>query len=207
MTAAVTTGRTGRVDLDLILDLVEPSARVLDVGCGDGLLLEALVDGRGCEGRGLELSQAGVNMSVARGLSVIQGDADTDLADFPDQSFDYAILSQTLQATREPRTVLRELVRIGRHAIVSLPNFGYWRVRWSLLATGRMPVTTALPQSWFDTPNIHLCTIQDFLDLALLEGLVVERAVAFDAGGRRRDIRSQRLANIFGQQAVFLLRR
>ena len=146
--------------------MIPPGARVLDVGCGDGALLEYLVHELGADGRGIELSQAGVNACVARGLSVIQGDADTDLKDYPSDAFDVAVLSQTLQATRAPRKVLGELVRIGRRAIVSFPNFGHWRVRWRLFYGGRMPNTPSLPDEWYATPNIHLCTILDFEDLA-----------------------------------------
>ena len=140
---------TIRVDLLVIADLIESGARVLDVGCGDGALLHYLADNKDVDGRGLEISQAGVNACVSQGLSVVQGDADTDLSAYPDQAFDYVVLSQTLQATRNPRQVVLELVRIGRHAIVSFPNFGYWRIRWQLLARGRMPETEALNQAWY----------------------------------------------------------
>ncbi len=129
----------GRFDLSVVADMVEPGSRVLDVGCGDGLLLQLLAGRKNVDGRGVELSQRGVNDCVAKGLSVIQGDADTDLADYPEDSFDYVILSQTLQATQRPRVVLDHMLRIGRSAIVSFPNFGHWRVRTELLLTGRMP--------------------------------------------------------------------
>ena len=158
-------GDTIRVDLLVIADLIEAGARVLDIGCGDGALLHYLAHNKDVDGRGIEISQAGVNACVRHGLSVLQGDADTDLRDYPDQAFDYVVLSQTLQATRNPREVLFELVRIGRHAIVSFPNFGYWRIRWQLFARGRMPETEALAQAWYETPNIHLCTIRDFVIL------------------------------------------
>ena len=139
---------------------------MLDVGCGDGELLRLLMDERDVDGRGIELSQHGVNDCVAKGLSVIQGDADADLADYPDDGFDYVILSQTLQATRHPRVVLEHMLRIGRRAIVSVPNFGHWSVRAQLALRGRMPVTQNLAHSWYDTPNIHFCTIADFVTLA-----------------------------------------
>ena len=139
---------------------------MLDVGCGDGELLRLLVEERDVDGRGIELSQQGVNDCVAKGLSVIQGDADADLDDYPTDAFDYVILSQTLQATRQPRVVLEHLLRIGRRAIVSVPNFGHWSVRVQLAFLGRMPVTKGLPHSWYDTPNIHFCTIADFIALA-----------------------------------------
>src|SRR6266550_3270686 len=154
-----------RVDLLLVAEMVERGARVLDVGCGDGELLRLLAETRGVDGRGIELSREGVNECVAKGLAVIQGDADTDLADYPDDAFDYVILSQTLQATRQPRVVLEHMLRIGRRAIVSFPNFGHWQVRLQLLFAGHMPRTDILPFSWYDTPNIHHCTIKDFRQL------------------------------------------
>lgn len=196
-----------RADLQLIADMIEPGARVLDIGCGDGALLEHLVYVKQVTGRGLELSQEGVNACVIRGLSVIQGDADTDLVDYPAEAFDYAILSQTLQATHDPRHVLEQLVRIGRRAIVSFPNFGHWRLRLSLLCRGRMPVTDALPASWYETPNIHLCTIRDFSALCDQLGVGVERALSMDARGRATPLQSLRLANLLGQSALFLLRK
>src|SRR6202012_1107249 len=154
-----------REDFRAILGLVRPGARVLDIGCGEGLLLEMLARDNGVEGRGLELSPANVSLCLARGLAVVQGDADHDLADFPSQSFDYAVLTQTLQAVRHPREVLAELLRIGERAIVSLPNFAHWKMRWELLTRGRMPLTRALPRPWWETENIHLCTLRDFTDL------------------------------------------
>ncbi|HUA51251.1 MAG TPA: methionine biosynthesis protein MetW [Candidatus Sulfotelmatobacter sp.] len=194
-----------RIDLQLIADMVAPGSRVLDVGCGDGMLLDYLVHFKGVDGRGIELSQDGVNACVTQGLSVIQGDADTDLRDYPSDAFDYVVLSQTLQATVNPRGVLHELVRIGRHAIVSFPNFGYWRVRAQLLLSGRMPRTHALLHDWYDTPNIHLCTITDFVDLAAHMQIAIERALTLDRTGTHVRERKGVLANLFGEQAVFLL--
>jgi len=196
-----------RVDLQLIADMVAANSRVLDIGCGDGSLLDYLVHFKQVDGRGIELSQAGVNACVARGLSVIQGDADTDLRDYPSDAFDYAILSQTLQATRDPRRVVGELARIGRRVIVSFPNFGHWRVRWRLLMDGRMPRTPALPEQWHDTPNIHLCTILDFVAMCDELGIVVERALSIGANGVATPVRSSWRANMAGAQGVFLLRR
>jgi methionine biosynthesis protein MetW len=197
-----------RVDLLTVADMVEPGSRVLDVGCGDGALLELLSRRRGVDGRGIELSQQGVNECVAKGLSVIQGDADTDLVTYPDDVFDYVILSQTLQATFAPRTVLEHMLRIGRRAIVSFPNFGHWRIRAHLTLRGRMPVTEALAYAWYDTPNIHFCTIRDFVGLVELVNAHMEKAVALDQAGRPVRVNAPWwFWNIFGQQAVFVLRR
>src|SRR6476659_4518659 len=180
---AVRHTETSRVDLLLIAEMGTPGARVLDIGCGDGTVLRLLASRRRVDARGIELSQAGVNSCVAQGLAVIQGDADTDLVHYPDLAFDYAILSQTIQATYSPRHVLEQLLRIGRRAIVSFPNFGHWRVRGQLLATGRMPVNEHLPDAWYVSPNAHLCTIKDFADLCRVVDARVERAVAFNSWG------------------------
>ena len=197
-----------RSDLAVVADMVAPGSRVLDVGCGDGLLLEMLARDRQVDGRGVELSQRGVNDCVAKGLPVIQGDADTDLADYPEDSFDYVILSQTLQATQRPRVVLEHMLRIGRRAIVSFPNFGHWRVRVQLLIYGRMPRSTNLHYSWHETPNIHLCTIKDFVDLSEEVGAVIERGIALDlAGAPFRVAAPLPVMNLFGAQAIFLLKR
>jgi len=205
---AIRATETSRVDLLLIAEMVTPGARVLDVGCGDGTLLRLLAEKQDVDGRGMELSQAGVNSCVAQGLSVIQGDADDDLVYYPDLAFDFAILSQTLQATYSPRHVLEQLLRIGKRAVVSFPNFGHWRVRAQLLFGGQMPQTDNLPDSWYESPNIHLCTIKDFLGLCKDVGARVERAVALNAHGRKLGVSMPFFAqNLFGQQAVFLLSR
>ncbi|MEZ5648207.1 MAG: methionine biosynthesis protein MetW [Alphaproteobacteria bacterium] len=197
-----------RVDLGLIAEMIPPRARVLDVGCGDGELLEYLARAKNVDGRGIELSQKGVNQCVARGLSAVQGDADDDLKDYPSDAFDFAILSQTLQATWDPKGVLSNLVRIGRHAIVSFPNFGYWRVRVDLLLNGRMPRTRQLPDAWYTTPNIHLCTFTDFFELCHEVGVIVEEGLALDIeGGRKAFPAAGWRANILGAQGVFKLRR
>jgi methionine biosynthesis protein MetW len=197
-----------RVDLKLIADMVEPGSRVLDVGCGDGTLLAWLGKNKGVDGRGIELSMAGVSAAVAHGLSAIQGDADTDLKDYPDSAFDTVILSQTLQATYAPRTVLANMLRIGRRAIVSFPNFGHWRVRADLLVTGRMPVTDTLAYEWYDTPNIHFCTIRDFLVLCRDLGVTVEKGIALNRDGGVLPIDGQGpLANLFADQGLFVLSR
>ncbi|WP_363350232.1 methionine biosynthesis protein MetW [Methylocystis echinoides] len=197
-----------RQDHLLIVDMVEQGARVLDVGCGDGALLQLLAQRKNVDGRGVELSQRGVNECVAKGLSVIQGDADADLADYPDDGFDYVILSQTLQATRRPREALSNMLRIGRRAIVSFPNFGYWRVRAQLAFRGRMPVTGNLSYSWHDTPNIHLCTIRDFVELIDELGAGIERGVALDHAGVPIRVHAPWWVwNLLGEQGVFLLAR
>jgi len=197
-----------RVDFDLIASFVAAGARVLDIGCGDGALLELLTKTRKIDGRGLELSQQGVDQCLARGLTVIQGDAESDLVYYPDAAFDYVILSQTLQATRNPKELLQAMMRIGRRVIVSFPNFGYWRVRSCLFFRGRMPVTRELPYSWYDTPNIHFCTVADFLHMIEETGMQVEQAVALNRAGKPISFfLPKRAWNLFGQQAVFLLQR
>ncbi len=191
-----------RPDLALIARHVAPGSRVLDVGCGDGALMAALREQAGADVRGLELEPANVAAAVARGLAVVQGDADTDLGYYPDASFDYAILSQTLQTTRRPDKVVEELLRIGRQAFVSFPNFAHWRGRLSLLFGGRMPVTKLLPDRWYDTPNIHHVTIDDF------RAMVRERGWAIDGQWFLNDGREtgSANANLFAEHAVFLLR-
>ncbi|HEY0281537.1 MAG TPA: methionine biosynthesis protein MetW [Rhizomicrobium sp.] len=196
-----------RPDLAAIAEMIPPGARVLDVGCGDGTLLEYLTTAKQVDGRGLELSQQNVNACVARGLAVIQGDADTDLVEYPSHVFDFVILSQTIQATRNPKSVLGHLLRIGRRTAVSLPNFGHWRVRLSLLARGRMPRTKALGYEWYDTPNIHLCTIADFAALAEEAGADIEHALSLNESGRTRPMQTDAWSpNLFAEGAIFLLR-
>ncbi len=197
-----------RPELVRIADMVEPSSRVLDVGCGDGALLEYLARTKNVDARGIELSQAGVNASVAHGLSVIQGDADTDLVEYPSRAFDFVILSQTIQATRQPKLVLEQLLRIGRFVIVSFPNFGFWKVRLKLALSGRMPITGTLTHPWHETPNIHLCTIADFVALARELDARIDRALAVDESG---DVRALSVPgywdNLTAEGAIFLLSR
>ncbi len=191
-----------RSDLAAVAAAVPDGARVLDIGCGDGGLLAWLRDTKGVEGRGIELDAGKVAAAVGRGLAVVQGDADTDLADYPDAAFDVVILSNTLQAMQRPADVLAQLVRIGRRAVVSFPNFGHWRVRLGLLLGGRMPVTRSLPVSWHETPNIHFCTIADFEALTAEMGLTVERAAGLAAG-----VEQSLWPNLLADTGVFLLRR
>ncbi len=195
-----------RRDLRLIAEMIEPGARMLDIGCGDGALLAYLTRRKGVDGRGIELSQSGVNACVGHGLSVIQGDADRDLDAYPEGAFDVVVLSQTLQATRAPRRVLEALVRIGRRAIVSFPNFGFWRIRLGLLLRGRMPMSDLLSHPWYETPNIHLCTIRDFVALCDDLGIKIERGVTLDRQGRPYALRAHgSLANLLAEQCVFVL--
>lgn len=196
-----------RVDLDIIANMIEPGSRVLDVGCGDGALLDSLAQKKNVDGRGIELSQEGVNACVTRGLSVIQGDADTDLRDYPDDAFDYVILSQTIQATWEPKEVLLQMRRIARHSIVSLPNFGHWRVRLQLLLNGRMPVTQNLGYKWYDTPNIHLCTLYDFVDMADEAGFTIDDALSVTGASATPIGRVGFRANLLAELAVFSMSR
>jgi methionine biosynthesis protein MetW len=194
---------TLRPDLAIIANNVRSGARVLDVGCGDGMLMAALRDHKQVDARGLELDGANVSFAVARGLAVVQGDADSDLADYPDNSFDYAILSQTLQTTRRPDLVLDHLLRIGNQAFVSFPNFAQWRIRFAHMFGGRMPVTPQLPDRWYDTPNIHHVTIDDFRGFLKDRKITVE-GEWFLSGNKPR---KGGMANLLAQHAVFLLRK
>jgi methionine biosynthesis protein MetW len=193
--------KTQRTDFEIIASMIPKGAKVLDVGCGDGALL-ALLE---VDGRGIELSREGVNAAVARGLPVIQGDADQDLKHYGDKSFDYVILSQTLQATQQPKAVLENLLRIGQHVVISIPNFGHWRLRAQFFFHGRMPRSQNLPYEWYNTPNIHFCTLYDFLVLLKTLNVTIEQAESVSAKGK--PLRLPRfLWNLFGEQAVFLIR-
>jgi len=199
---------TLRPDLQLIADMIVAESRVLDIGCGDGALLDYLTHHKSVDGRGIEISQDGVNACVTHGLSVIQGDADTDLVDYPSDAFDYVVLGQTLQATHNPKNVLEELVRIGRFAIVSFVNFGHWRVRWQLLIGGRMPVTAGGDYCWYDSPDIHRFTIRDFVDLCADLDLTIAKGLSVNHKGDARAFTSVgRWANLCDEQGIFLLSR
>ncbi len=197
-----------RVDLALIAGMIAPKARVLDIGCSEGTLIEHLFRTQQCDARGLELDMEAVAQAISHGLAVMQGDADTDLTTYPDGAFDYVVLSRTLQAVEKPREVLRQMLRIGTHAIVSFPNFGHWTLRLQLLFNGRMPMTGTWNRMWYETPNIHPCTISDFFNLCAADGYIVEQWLAADETGARTFWRRSRaLANLFGEQGLFLLRK
>lgn len=192
-----------RPDLAIIANTIPTGARVLDIGCGDGALMAALRETKGIDARGMEIDPVNVALAVTRGLAVVQGDADTDLADYPDGGFDYAILSQTLQTTRRPDLVLDQLLRIGQQAFVSFPNFAQWKIRFAHMFGGRMPVTKQLPHRWYDTPNIHHVTIDDFKSFVADRGFTIE-GEWYLAG---KKVRGSGLANLLAEHAVFLLRR
>jgi methionine biosynthesis protein MetW len=192
----------GRSDYAIIGDLVAPNTKVLDLGCGEGELLAWLAANKHVDARGVEIVGARVQRAIARGVSVYQGDIDEGLADYPDHAFDYVILSQTLQETRAPLKVLREMLRVGRHAIVAFPNFGHWTVRLAHLWTGGAPKTKLFPHEWYDSPNIHFLTVHDFEWLAATEHWTIERRI-FLHGARKVSL----LPNLLAEVAVFLIRK
>lgn len=197
-----------RIDQKLIADMVTSGSRVLDVGCGDGVLLNLLIHQRQVDGRGIELSQEGVNGCVSRGLAVVQGDAQTDLHNYPNDAFDYVILSQTLPAIFDVKGVLEEMLRIGRCAVVSFPNFGYWRIRSVLALCGRSPNSKSLPYTWYDSPNIRFFTLTDFTDLLEELGLKTEQIVTINGSGRaNKRGRIGHWSNLLTEQAVFTITR
>jgi methionine biosynthesis protein MetW len=191
-----------RIDLEIVAELVEPGSRVLDLGCGDGMLLDLLIQRKKVIGRGVEIDDAGVRACIGKGLSVHHSDLDEGLGDYPDQSFDYVILSQTLQTVYLPLLVMQEMLRVGKAGIVSFPNFGYWKVRSQLFARGRMPRTDYLPYEWYDTPNIHLLTVRDFEGFCRKHSFVVERAIYLCDGHR-----VSALPNVRAKEAIFLVRK
>jgi methionine biosynthesis protein MetW len=193
-------------EFEIISDLLPNDCRVLDVGCGDGTLMKFLSNEKSIDVRGLELNEKNVETCISKGLSVIEGDAETELGQFPDKSFDFVILSQTLQAFYNPVTVLEHLLRIGKSSIVSIPNFGYWRVRTSLLFYGRMPETTSLPYKWYDTPNLHMCTIKDFYELCENKNIKMEKIVGIN-NNKISSINNNNIKfkNFFSEVGIFLI--
>lgn len=191
-----------RLDYDVIVDLVDRGARVLDLGCGDGLLLARLIEEKGARGSGVEISQAGVQAAIARGLSVLQGDLDEGLADYRDQSFDWVILNQTIQSLAKPTLALEEMLRVGKKVIVGLPNFGYWRYRLSFLLSGRMPYSASLPYRWYDTPATRLLTIEDFRHYCRERSISISQEIYLAGrGGEKRTT----WPNLLAATGIFVL--
>ena len=197
-----------RLDFEIIKNVIQDNSRVLDVGCETGELLKFLNKGKKIDGRGLEISQKNVNICVKYGLSVVQGDADKDLVSYPSESFDFVILSQTLQATRSPEKVLNELVRISKRAIVSFPNFGSWPIRLKLLINGIMPESDLLPHTWYTTPNIHLCTIKDFKKLCNKNSINIEQNFFLNKNGKKITNPIKKIFNnFFSTSGLFVIKK
>ena len=195
-----------KLEDDVLAGLIDINSRVLDVGCGDGSLLLHLKKNKRVDGRGIEIDQKRVQESVAKGLAVIEGDAEKDLINYPDSSFDFAILNQSLQQFYDPRVVLNELLRIAKNAIVTIPNFGYWKVRINLLFQGTMPVTKTLPNTWYNTPNLHMCTIKDFYNLCKLDNIKIIKSISV-SGGKISNIQKGNLEikNLISEIGIFLI--
>ncbi|MEK9680480.1 MAG: methionine biosynthesis protein MetW [Pelagibacteraceae bacterium] len=195
-----------KIQDDVLAGLIDINSRVLDVGCGDGSLLLHLKKNKRIDGRGLEINQKNVQECLTKGLAVVEGDAEKDLVNYPDQSFDVAILNQAIQQFYEPRKVLNELLRIANKAIITIPNFGYWKVRFNLLLTGTMPITKTLPHSWYDTPNLHMSSIKDFYNLCSLDNIKVIKSIAISSS-KISDITSNNLEikNLISELGVFVV--
>lgn len=198
--------RAARIDYNVIARLVPEGKGVLDLGCGDGFLLEKLQNEKNVRGKGIEISEVGVKQCIRRGLTVLQGDIDDGLTDYPDKSFDIVILNQTLQVVKKPDLVLFEMLRVGQKGIVGLPNFGYWKLRVSLLLKGRMPKTKVLPYEWYNTPNIHLCTIKDFNAFCQENGIKIEKRIFLSSERGGRIFRGS-APNLFAENAIFIISR
>ena len=192
--------------MKVIADLLPNKVRVLDVGCGDGSLMSHLIKEKNIEARGLELKKENVTKCIYKGLPVIEGNAETELHQFPNQSFDFVILSQTLQAFYNPEKVLKDLLRIGKSVIISIPNFGYWKVRTSLLFFGKMPVTKTLPNSWYNTPNLHMCTIKDLFHFCAEKNIEIKKAIGINED-KTSEIKKENLEikNFFSKLGIFLI--
>ena len=193
-------------EFKVITDLLPKNVRVLDVGCGDGSLMSHLIKEKNIEARGLELKKENVTKCIYKGLPVIEGNAETELHQFPNQSFDFVILSQTLQAFYNPEKVLKDLLRIGKSVIISIPNFGYWKVRTSLLFFGKMPVTKTLPNSWYNTPNLHMCTIKDLFHFCKEKNINIKKAIGVNED-KTSEIKKSNLEikNFFSKLGIFLV--
>jgi methionine biosynthesis protein MetW len=193
-------------EFKVIADLIEKDTRVLDVGCADGTLMKFLKDNKNIDIRGLELSKDKVQECIAKGLTVIEGNAEKDLKQFPDKSFDYVILSQTLQAFLDPELVINELLRVGKKAIVTIPNFGYWKVRLHLLIKGTMPITKTLPDEWYNTPNLHMCTIKDFVHFVKSRNFKIFKSLALnDQNVSLINNTNLGIKNLFADLGIFLI--
>ena len=193
-------------EFKIIANLLPLQSRILDVGCGDGTLIKVLIKEKGIDARGIELGEENVKACISKGLSVIEGNAETELNQFPDKAFDYVILSQTLQAFYQPENVLEQLLRIGHKVIISIPNFGYWQIRANLLLFGKMPITKSLPYSWYDTPNLHMCSIKDFYQFCEKKKIKINKVIGIK-GEKTSSIYKINLEmkNLFSEVGIFLI--
>jgi len=193
-------------EFKIITNLLPMQSRILDVGCGDGTLIEAVIKQKNIDARGIELEENKVKQCISKGLSVIQGNAETELSQFPDKAFDFVVLSQTLQAFYQPENVLNELLRIGKKVIISIPNFGYWQIRTSLLFFGKMPITKSLPGTWYNTPNLHMCSIKDFYQFCDKKKIKIDRIIGVN-GERTSSVNriNLEMKNLLSEVGIFLI--